>query len=168
MPVWVAVQGAEQLRDLSKRLKAQGNGRLQRKLRSSIRDAAKPAEADLKAAALGMRFTSSQGGKARPDKSTGFRTRLSRAVGTSISGRGTIRLRVSEKKFGPYGRTLPKYSDAELQRYKRLRHPVFGNRDNWVQQQGSPWFFTTIRRHRRDFRRAVFKAMDDVGREITR
>lgn len=167
MPIFVAVQGAEQLRDLSRRLKQQGDGRLQRKLRSSIRDAARPAETDLKAAALGVRFTSSKGGKARPDRSTGFRTRLSRAVGTSISGRGTIRLRVSEKRFGAYGRTLPKYSDAELTRYKRLRHPVFGNRENWVQQQGSPWFFTTIRRHRRAFRRAVFEAMDDIADEIT-
>jgi hypothetical protein len=167
VPIWVAVEGAEQLRDLTKRLKAQGDGRLQKKLRSSIRQAAKPAEADVRASVMRVKVTSSRGGRARPVRSRGLRARTARAVGTSVSGRGTIRIRVSAQKFGEYGRTLPKYLDAELNRYQRWRHPVFGNQDNWVAQRGDPYFFSAVRRHRRDFRRAVFAAMDDIADQIT-
>lgn len=167
MPIWVAVEGAQQMRDLSSRLKKAGRGDLQKKLRRRIREAGQPAVRDLRAAALGIRVSSSKGGTARPDRSTGLRGRLSAAVGVSQTRRG-IRIRVSARRMGEYGASLARYSDAEIRRYQRWRHPVFGQREVWVEQRGDPWFFVTIRRHRAKFRRAVFKAMDDTSRELTR
>lgn len=82
----------------------------------------------------------------------------------SVSQKG-IRIHVSARKFGEYGKTLPKYLDA-YRRYSRWRHPVFGNENNWVEQQGKPYFGKTIKKHARDFRSAIQKAMDDVADDI--
>lgn len=175
MPVWVSVQGAEELQKLSRRLKEQGRGDLQKKLRRNIREAGKPVVTDMRGAAMGVKVTSTKGGTARPDRSTGLRARTARAIGISQTRKG-IRIRVSAKRFGPYGVTLPRYLDADAgPRWKRWRSPIFwpgpigsAPASRVKQQTGSPYFFSTIRKHRAAFRRAVFEAMDDTAKELTR
>ena len=44
---------------------------------------------------------------------------------------------------------------------------VFGDPEVWVQQTGSPWFFTTIRRNAGRIEGAVRRAMDAVVDTIT-
>lgn len=166
IPVFVSVDGAQRLKKLSKELKDAGRKDLRTQLRREIKDAGKPVVADVKRAALAVDVSSSQGGTARPDKSTGLRARVAKATGLSITARG-IRIRVSGKKMGDQ-KNLAKYLDASLGRYTRWRHPVFGNRNNWVEQRGDPFFFATIRKHTRDFRAACSEAMDKVADEIRR
>ena len=47
-----------------------------------------------------------------------------------------------------------------------FRHPVFGNRENWVSQSGRPYFGSVISKHRNAIQDAVQRALDDAVREI--
>lgn len=167
----IQIEGLRELEDLADRLKAAGRGDLQRKLRKNIEQAVTPITGQLRAAALGIQITSSRGGRARPDSSTGLRRRLAAAVDVRKQGDG-VRIVVDADQVDPaYGAALPRYSDGEIRRYRRWRHPVFGRRDNpndWQNQTGSPWFFATIRRNRGRVEAAVARAMDDVARDIQR
>lgn len=164
-PIFVAIEGAERFKRLSRDLKAAGRGDLKKRLRREIRDAGKPVVRDVARAALASGFTSTRGGTARPDTSTNLRSRVAKATQLSVTQRG-IRIKVNERKLGPYGASMPRYLDGTLRNYRRLRHPVFGNRDVWVAQSGTGFFFETINRHSADFRRAIFGAMDATISEL--
>lgn len=179
--ILVQAEGGRELKELNRRMKNAGDGKaLKRRLRQEIKDAGDPVVQDLRAAVRRVNVTSSQGGTARPDRSTGLRRRVARATGLSITTSG-IRIRVSPKKVSrgqsatgkSYGDTLPKYLDASVGRYDRWRHPVFfpgsiseAPSRRVVQQEGQPWFFPTITKHRSDFRSAVFAAMEDINDQI--
>lgn len=177
-PIFVAVEGAQELKALRARLKAAKRVDLQRKLREKIKDAGNPVVKDIRAAVMDLKVTRGSDPYARRSqsvgnpgpgsdkRSTGLRARTARAVGISQTRKG-IRIKVSAKKFGDYGVTLPRRMDAELPRWRRWRHPAFGNMEVWVEQRGSNWFLSTIRHHRPAFRKAVFAAMDEVGKELT-
>lgn len=168
MSEWSVVTRTDQVDRLLRRLKEEGRGDLVRRMRRNIRVAGRPVVADLRRAALGVRVTSGRGGSVPPDRSTGLRARVAAAVTISTTKRG-VRIRVPAGRVGEHGRSLPRYLDAELNNYKRWRHPVFGHRERpWVEQRGSPYFFVTIRKHYPEFRRAVLAAMDEAGRELTR
>lgn len=162
------IGGLREMEDLSRRLKEAGRGDLQRRARREIVAAAQPVQAQLRAAAAGIDVTSSRGGRARPDVSTGLRARLARAVGIRPEERG-VRFVVDADKVDPrYGAALSRYSDGEIRRYRRWRHPVFDNSEVWTSQTGSPWFFRTIRANRDKFEDGIRRAMDAVARDITR
>ena len=49
----------------------------------------------------------------------------------------------------------------------RIRHPVFGNRRRWAQQDASPlWWDNTVRRHQPRMRAEVERITDDVRRSL--
>lgn len=158
---------ARELEKLSKKLKSQRGGQLQRRLRSEIAGAARPVEGRLRTAAAGVRVTSSRGGVARPDKSSGLRQRLAGAVDTRLTARGVRFVVEANRVDERYGASLSRYSDGELRQWRRWRHPVFGNRENWQNQTGSPWFFVTVRKHQAAFEKAVGKAIDAVLKDIS-
>lgn len=164
--VSLGIKGGEQFKALARKLKEQERGDLQRNLRRNIRQAGKPAEADLKAAVMRVRVTSDKGGAVPPDRSTGLRMRTARAVRTKVTVKG-IRVIVDAKKLGPFGNRLPRYLDASIPSMRRWRHPVFGNREVWVEQQGAAWFFVTMQRRAPSFQRAVIDAMKETERELT-
>jgi hypothetical protein len=167
VPVSVSVDGAQRLKRLSRDLRGAANGDLRRELRRQIRDAGRPVVADVRAAALRVEVESSKGGHVDPDKSTGLRRAVAGATGLSVTANG-IRIRVSSARLGKtHPPKLARYLDASF-RYKRWRHPVFGNRDVWVEQTGEPFFFATIRKHTATFRKACLDAMEDVAQKITR
>lgn len=164
LPILVSAEGSRQMKDLSKRMKEAGRGDLRRQLRAEIKEAGKPVVADLKRAVTQVDVTSSRGGSARPNRSTGLRRRVARATTLSVTQNG-IRIVVRSRRQ-PFP-TAAKYLDASVGRFGRWRHPVFGNMDVWAQQQGESWFFVTITKHRRQFRRAAFEAMERISNEIT-
>lgn len=167
MSEWTVTQSSPQLDRLLRRLKDEGRGDLERRMRRNIRTAARPVVADLRRAVMAVEVTSSRGGAAPPVRSTGLRARVAAAVTVSTTRRG-VRIRVPAGRVGDHGRSLPRYLDADLERYRRWRHPVFGDREReWVQQRGQPWFFTTIHRHNQTLRRAVVAAIDEAARELT-
>lgn len=76
---------------------------------------------------------------------------------------------VDARRVDPeYGGSLPKYLDGTLPGTARWRHPVLGNEDEWTNQTGSPWFFSTIEANADRVERAVLKVMGDIADEITR
>lgn len=179
----VRTEGGEKLRELQLRIKHAGDSGMNRKFRKNIRDAGRPAVTDIKAAVMRVKVTPSQPvkkprtGRHRGRRSSGLRARVARATGISQTRKG-IRIRVSARKMGPYGLTLPRYLDADIPgrgRWRRWRYPVFwpgpigtAHEKRVRQQTGSPYFFVTVQRHRASFRRAAFKVMDETGRELTR
>lgn len=167
------VHGFRQLEELQARIKAAGNGGMNRKFRRNINRAGKPTVVKLQTAAMRVKVTSSRDGKGRPKRSTGLRARTASAILISQTKNG-IRIVVSAKKVGPYGVTLPRYLDAELAKWKRWRYPVFWHDlssapPTRVQQQtGQHWFFATIREHRPAFEKAVSDVLDETERELSR
>lgn len=156
-----SVQGARQLQRLARRFREHGDGaELRRDLRRNLRERAKPVVAEVKAAALRVQVSSTRGGIAYPNRSTGLRARVAKATKLSFARSG-VTILVSAKAFGAYGSTLPKYLDSELEGYGRWRHPVFG-KDVWTAQKGNPFFFVTIRRNAHVFRQGVLDAIDDA------
>lgn len=49
----------------------------------------------------------------------------------------------------------------------RWRHPVFGNRDVWVQQPPQPYFYKTMKVAGPRARASVNRVMDQISRDIT-
>lgn len=47
----------------------------------------------------------------------------------------------------------------------QFRHPVFGNRNNWVNQAARPFFETAVRRTQPQIEQAIVAVMDEVARK---
>jgi hypothetical protein len=73
-----------------------------------------------------------------------------------------VRIVVASSRLPADQQSLPRHLDSP----KGWRHPVFGNKNNWVHQQGKPYFATTIKRHAPAFRRAVISAMETIRSRI--
>lgn len=147
-----------QYRDLARRLRT-ADAELKRHLRRRIREEGAPALQAVRAAARGIDMTTqpSAGG----GDSSGLRARLAAASKLSVQASG-IRFTVQERRVDPrYGATLTAGSEG-----KPWRHPVFGNRNAWVRQQGSPWFYPTLRSEGPAFRAAVERAVRDTLKHI--
>src|SRR5688500_12561075 len=159
----VRVGHTAQLRRLARRFAAAGHGGLARDLPTHLRRARRPVLMQVRGAVRGIEVGSSRGGTARPDTSTNLRARL--AAATDMTRRGTgVRYEVHGSQVCPYGHRLAKLTDTELA--PRWRHPVFGNRRNWQTNEGTPWFFVTIRAAGGQFAAGVRRAMEATARKI--
>ena len=144
-------------------IQSRGRGDLIGPLRAAIRREGRPTVNAVQAAWLTVDVSSSRGGTARPDRSTGLRRRVSAATRLAITGTG-IRIVVNTAAVDPrYGKALTWYLDA---RGKPWRHPIFGRRArgrDWATQRGQEVFFSTIDAHAPAFRAAIDRAMEDVA-----
>jgi hypothetical protein len=173
--VRATVRGAPEMRNITARFKTAGRVDLNQKLRRNIGRAGQPVVAEIRAAAMAVRITSSRDGQGRPKGSTHLRARVAAATLLSQTKNG-IRFKVSANRVDPngYGVTLPRYLDASInRRFVRWRHPVFfpgpigeAPPRRVTQQSGSPFFFVTIKRHKRDFEKAVVSAVDEAAKEM--
>lgn len=159
--VSIRVQGRRELHSLAIHLKAAGNPKdISRDMRKNFREAARPVILEMRAAVMAVDVASTKGGVARPDKSTALRARTGAALRLSMAARGGVRIYISGAAIGPYGNTLALYLDSEIARFTLWRHPVFGNKKNWVSQMGQPWFYVTARKNYRRFQSGVLDAID--------
>lgn len=154
---------------------------IRKRLNAEVRSATKPIEQAAKRAVkdLDSKGTVSGGNAARgalnDSKSrkgaskhgTGLRETVARAIQTKItySGRRTgVRVRVDGTKLPENQRTLPKAMNKGL-----VRHPVFGNKNVWVNQKFSPegWFTKATREQGieaiRKIKQAAQRALKDLG-----
>lgn len=84
-------------------------------------------------------------------------------VGARLSGRSTgLKVTVGTKR-DPRGF---RFAGRRLNKTKGWRHPVYGNRENWVQQTGREWFEPTILARRDEVARAVMDAVEAMARRI--
>lgn len=144
------VRGSDELAQLARRLKDAGDGDLRKELLSSIREAGKKTIPDIRDAA--QNTLPKSGGLADRVASQGY------AVRTSLA--------LSGAKVSIVGRGMKELGDIDR---GRLRHPVYGNRSTWSQQSVTPGFFSrTLEKQATSIRKDIEKALDDIGRRLTR
>lgn len=130
--------------------------RLPAKLRKDLANAVKPAVADAKAHARAIPV----GGGGH----SGLRRRVARGVKIQARTARSPVLRVVASMTDPEQANLPRYLDDPARGW---RHPVFGNRHEWVSQHtGSPWFRDVLASHRPEMERAVRQVLDDAAETI--
>jgi len=180
----IEVRGADQLVDLSQRMRRAGQGEMKRAMNKAIRDAVKPTVKDLKSAVMAIesrasdtnaRVSRSSGTVARAihagsrgaKHGAGLRATIARAIQTKIkiSGYTTgLRLVVNSSKLPPGQKKLPAYLDSR----RGWRHPVYGNRNKWVEQTGSPWWDATIQPQITRIRNDVLDILKDFAQQLGR
>lgn len=208
----VAIEGADQLRELAAKLKG-ADPKIRRELTTSLRKRVKPITAEIQQA---VRTAPSHGSKgkgrnsgasrrtaralaqtkqisdyrareialktgrtteqvktehrakqaAKAEAGSGLRETIARATAGSVTtsdktGVG-IRWKVAAAKMPNKQRALPKGFNSP----KGWRHPVYGNRNVWVAQHGTPFFDTTIKKHQNDLRDAVVEGMSAAAEAI--
>lgn len=147
-----------QMRKIIAELRAMDDVRFSTELRKELAKAARPFVPVVRAAILN---TPTHG-----MKHTGLRVRITKcvitwskleshnvAVGITVDG---SRMRTGEK-------SLPLMLDGR----KAWRHPVFGNRDNWVAQASHPYFDEATSMWGPASRRAIDRALDNVSAKIS-
>jgi hypothetical protein len=137
------------LADVGRRLKESGDKGLRKELLRGINRSLKPVKAKVKEAAL--RDLPREGGLNEfvASSKIGSRTRMAgRNPAVFLTGR----------KAG---------HDLRSTDRGRLRHPVFGNREVWVNQQIKPgWWSETLAGEIPAIRHEVVRALDDVARRL--
>lgn len=146
----VRIEGAERLAIVAGAIQRQVP-ELRKDLLRGLRAAAKPTVKDIKETA---RVTLPKRGGLNDwvaKSSIGLRTR------TSGENSG---IRIEGRKTGHDVKSL----DAG-----RLRHPLFGNRKRWFQQDIRPGFFSqTITRHDEEIRTEIYRTLDQWVDELNR
>ena len=128
---------------------------LYRGLRKALREAAGPMVAGIRAQ---IDLIPSSG------KSTGVRAALKAKTRASISTSARsagVRIVTSPRRLPPGKRVLAKSLNKAA-----FRHPVFGNREEWVNQSGRPYFGATINAHTEETRRRVQAVMEDMSETL--
>lgn len=83
-----------------------------------------------------------------------YSTRIGRAVGVSVSSKH-VALRLSAKK-APHG-PINEFGG---------RHPVFGNRNVWVEQEARPRLEPAVDEHREPIRERIAEEVIDAARQL--
>ncbi|AZM51760.1 hypothetical protein DMA15_03510 [Streptomyces sp. WAC 01529] len=124
-------------------------------LRKAMRDAAKPAAEDAKRRVKSL--------PVHGRKHSGLRRRVASGVTIQAgAGRG-LGVRIVTNMRDPQERNLPRYLDDP----RGWRHPVFGNRHEWVQQHtGGSWFRATIAEHRPEMVRELEHVLGEAAETI--
>lgn len=129
---------------------------LPKKLRRTLRDAAKPLATEAKAKVKALPRTGRQ--------HTGLYARVARGVRIQSSLSRNPRVRVVT--------SMPDRSEAALPRGLDdpygWRHPVFGDRETWVRQRGYSWFMETMQDGQPDVQRAIVEVLDEARDTIIR
>lgn len=166
----VQISGTGQLIELSRRLKAAGGPRLKANLARRIRRAAEPLKSDLQQTISALPITSQgrkAGSRGGPSPTTRpLRAAIANAVRISVRTSGNPGARVwLDKDLLP-----PDIPMGVVNRLNdgRLRHPVFGNKRRWAQQNTSPlWWDKTVRRHTPRMTAEVARVVSDVRDQLT-
>lgn len=98
-------------------------------------------------------------------KASSLRNQIAGATGSSVSASDkqvALAFRVRAGNLPPSQRKLPRRWDLP----GGWRHPVFGNRNVWVQQVGNPYFRTTIAASRDEVTTGVVTAMTAAAEKI--
>lgn len=145
------VKGAEHFLELSKALKRAGQTAMRKELHAGMRRAAKPLIAKTRAEA--RRRLPKGGGLA--DQVAKEPQRVQVRTGARSAG---VRLAVSNKAGG-----------ARAANRGKIRHPVFGNRDVWVDQKvPAGWFDDPAEAEAPQIRRELDRAVRDIVAQIER
>ena len=150
---------------------AQFEPELKKALRKRLIALAKPVVVEVKQAELNLPSKREMGGtRKKKGAHLGLRASLAAATKADFNGTGrgaVLHVRVSTSRFLAVSgrpRTLPFY--VEGRRKREWRHPVYGNKDNWVGQKPHPFLGEIVARNKPAFALAVNNAVEDVVKEI--
>lgn len=167
----VQIKGANKLREMAIQLRKADKEHLGRQLGQAIKRAAEPTLRDIRASAeaLNTKGVRKPGAK-RPFVRVMPPKGLRHKVAESVTARVSVLAENPRVQFRT-GRGLP----PELANMPRhldspgtFRHPVMGNRENWVSQTGDPWFWKPIRRNLDTFRGEIDQALEDTRQMLER
>ncbi|MGW3410242.1 hypothetical protein [Streptomyces sp. NPDC000888] len=169
MPQNIRVIGTGQLLELQAKLRRAGHENLRASMQRRIRRAAEPLKSDLQGAIRGLTITSTgrkAGKRGGPSPTTRpLRASIAQAIRISVRTTGNPGARVwIDRSALP-----PDITNGVLARLDegRLRHPTFGNRRRWGQQNATAgWWTKTLRAHQPRITREVERVMDDVRRHL--
>ncbi|MEU8537516.1 hypothetical protein OH540_21340 [Streptomyces sp. BPPL-273] len=169
MPQNIRVIGTGQLLELQARLRRAGHENIRSSMQRRIRRAAEPLRDDLQAGIRSLAINSQGRGSGK----RGGRSPTTRPLRASIAAA----IRISVRTGGSPGAKvwldkalLPADIPVGLVNRineGRIRHPVFGNRRRWAQQNATPlWWDKTVRAHQPRITREVERVVDDVRRRL--
>ena len=145
------VHGGDQFFALSKALKNAGRVELRKQLNKDLKAAAKPLIKKTRSEALSV--LPARGGLNRLVAKEPQRVQV--RTGSKTAG---VRLIVGRKRGA-----------ARSANQGKIRHPVFGHRDRWVDQTvPAGWFTDTVERDAPRIRRELLEAMERVAAEVVR
>ncbi|MEU6527876.1 hypothetical protein ABZ869_01625 [Streptomyces sp. NPDC046928] len=165
----IRVIGTGQLLELQRQLRRAGHENIRSSMQRRIRRAAEPLRDELQSTIRGLRITSQarrSGSRSGPSPTTRpLRGSIAEAVRISVRTTGNPGARVwLDKNLLP-----PDIPMGVVNRLNegRLRHPVFGNKRRWAQQNTtSNWWDKTVRAHTPRITREVERVVDDVRRHL--
>lgn len=150
----------QNLRQISRALRAEEDGKeLRKELTKNMREALRPGAAHAKSAIMSMASTTPHDGPA-------LKTAIARKIRpeTRISGKFPgAKIKAFKTK------TLRNFPNApkRTNRASGWRHPVYGNREVWVQQHGKVgWFDHAFEGQQAHYRRQVQFALADMVNRI--
>lgn len=165
----VRITGTGQLLDLQRRLRAAGHENIRSSMQRRIRRAAEPLRDDLQDSIRHLDIASAgrkAGKRGGPSPTTRpLRASIAAAIRINVRTTGNPGARVWVDR----GALPPDIPNGVLVRLNegRLRHPVFGNKSRWAQQNATPlWWDRPIRNHRPRMEREVARVLDDVKRRL--
>jgi hypothetical protein len=164
----IRVTGTGQLLDLSRRLRRAGHENIRQSYLRRIRRAAEPLREDLQDTIRHLDISSqgrAAGKRGGPSPTTRpLRATIAEAIRISVRTGGTpgARVWVDRDRLPPDLKNMPTVINTG-----RIRHPVFGNKRRWAQQNATPlWWDKTVRAHQERMTREVSRVVDDVRRRL--
>lgn len=153
--------GGEQLKALARRLRAAGSeGKgLRRGMRKAVTTAVKPMQTAVKGAIEAI--------PTHGDKHTGLRAAMSKATKIRIRASGStalVRLEVDPGSMPAGKQKLPALMDG---RAGQWRHPYYGHRSSWFDQDSHPYFDRAVDPRIPGVRAAVRAAVKATADSIT-
>jgi hypothetical protein len=167
--VQITILDAGDMKAINKALKKASDGKeIRKQLAKQLRSEIRPMVTAVKAAWLtapsrGHR-SSTRARRSQPD----LRKLLARATAGQVRFTGKeagVRVRTDGRKLPSGSRALPTYAEGTKPRW---RHPVFGDREVWVDQRPFPRFYEAVQPDEARARREVIKAVDQVFDKIAR
>jgi hypothetical protein len=152
MPQYVVIAGPEFKRVEAALAKA--DAEFPKRFERRIKQLAEPLAAAAASRVLSLPTPSNAG-------HTGLRSRVAAGVGVRANQRAGVRITTS--MADPSERAIPRGLDNGPRGW---RHPVFGNRANWVTQPGYSWFLETMQDSRRAFERGLTDVIEEAAQDI--
>jgi hypothetical protein len=157
------------LLELQRRLRAAGNENIRSSMQRRIRHAAEPLRDDLQSTIRELNIGSG-GRRTRPGgpspTTRPMRATIAEAIRISVrttAGGAGARVWIDRGRLPADLKGMPAAINTG-----RIRHPVYGNRRRWVQQNATPlWWDSTVRAHTPRIEREVARVLDDVRRRLT-
>lgn len=145
---------------ISREIRKAGNSaEVKKELRQGLRRAAKPLVPAVKASIAAIPSHSSD----QPS----LRKRMQKATKLTVRTGGAqaqVAVRVDGRKMPDKQKSLPAYMEGTKPRW---RHPVWGNRNVWVQQDAHPYFYEAVRSGGAKAKSEVADVLDSIARKIS-